>query len=117
MTRIPAYQLLTRDDQARAFGLLCGGVGGGLHRLRGRGDGSERRQVVGAWPYRLRGAGRGGLRGGDAELYVDRAPCDYCVTSMAGLARSIGLNSLRVWTPDGLFGTYDIYTGKFVLEP
>jgi hypothetical protein len=55
--------------------------------------------------------------GGDAVLYVDQDPCPYCVRSFAGLARSLGLSSLRVVTPQGLFGSYDIYVDKFVLSP
>jgi hypothetical protein len=26
-------------------------------------------------------------------------------------------NTLRVWTPEGLYGTYDSEVGKFLLEP
>jgi RHS repeat-associated protein len=53
-------------------------------------------------------------RGGDAVLYVDQDPCPFCEDSFAGLARSLGLNSLQVVTPQGLYGTYDIYVDKFV---
>jgi MafB19-like deaminase len=55
-------------------------------------------------------------RGGDAVLYVDQDPCRYCFRSFRGLARSLGLSSLRVVTPQGLYGSYDIYTDKFVLS-
>jgi MafB19-like deaminase len=56
-----------------------------------------------------------GIKGGDANLYVDQAPCGFCSVSLGGLARSIGLNSLRVWTPEGLYGTYDSVIGRFLL--
>jgi hypothetical protein len=63
-------------------------------------------------------AAQAGINGGDADLYVDQVPCDFCRGGMAGLARSVGLDSLRVWTPEGLYGTYESWIGKFLLtEP
>jgi RHS repeat-associated protein len=53
-------------------------------------------------------------RGGSGTLYVDRIPCGFCVKSMAGLARSIGLDHLDVITPDGLFGSYGAEIDSFV---
>lgn len=58
-----------------------------------------------------------GVSGGEGELYVDRTPCGFCRSSMAGLARSIGLDSLQVWTPEGLYGTYNSAVDKFLVEP
>jgi RHS repeat-associated protein len=56
-----------------------------------------------------------GVRGGVGDLYVDQTPCGFCKSSFAGLARSLDLQSLRVWTQEGLYGTYDISVGKFVV--
>ena len=55
-----------------------------------------------------------GYSGGNAKLYVDRDPCPFCRNSMAGYARWLNLDSLEVYGPSGLFGTYT-RGGKFVL--
>ena len=52
--------------------------------------------------------------GGRGTLYVDRPPCGFCANSMAGLSRSIGLDSLDVYTPEGLFGNYSAETSRFL---
>ena len=58
-----------------------------------------------------------GKTGGEADLYVDRQPCRFCRSSLAGLAKWGQFDVMRVWTPDGLYGTYTVETGKFTLAP
>jgi tRNA-specific A34 adenosine deaminase len=63
-------------------------------------------------------AAAAGISGGEADLYVDQDPCQYCTLSFRGLARSLNLEYLRVWTPQGMYGYYDIATDQFTLgEP
>jgi hypothetical protein len=56
-----------------------------------------------------------GKTGGEADLYVDRQPCGFCRSSLGGLAKWAQFDVMRVWTPDGLYGTYTVETGKFNL--
>jgi hypothetical protein len=56
-----------------------------------------------------------GKTGGEADLYVDRQPCGFCRSSLAGLAKWAHFDVMRVWTPDGLYGTYSVETGKLIL--
>lgn len=51
-------------------------------------------------------AKRAGVSGGDATVYVDKAPCNWCKQSLKGLARWLGCDKLTVVTPDGVFGEY-----------
>ena len=48
----------------------------------------------------------GDLSGQSATMYVSRAPCGFCVSSITAVVRSSGLSELTVVTPDGVFGTY-----------
>jgi hypothetical protein len=59
-------------------------------------------------------AAEAGVSGGQADLYVDQDPCPFCTRSFAGLARSLNLEYLRVWTPQGMYGYYDIAIDRFV---
>ena len=59
-------------------------------------------------------AASNGYSGGDANLYLDRAPCRFCQNSYAGYGRMLDLDTLNVYTPEGLYGTYT-RGGKFVL--
>jgi hypothetical protein len=45
-----------------------------------------------------------GIRGGEGILYVDRKPCGWCMSSLKGYARDLGLNRLTVVSPEGSIG-------------
>ena len=60
-------------------------------------------------------AAASGISGGEADLYVDQEPCPFCTNSFRGLARSLNLEYLRVWTPQGMYGYYDIATDEWTL--
>src|SRR6266702_4290015 len=62
-------------------------------------------------------AAQAGLHGDEADLWVDQVPCRYCRSSMAGLAQSIGLRKLEVWTPKGRDGIYTSSVGRFNRRP
>lgn len=49
--------------------------------------------------------------GESGDLYVTRAPCGFCVSSISATARSLGLSRLTITTPEGVFGTYTPETG------
>ncbi|MFN2525439.1 MAG: DNRLRE domain-containing protein [Actinomycetota bacterium] len=53
----------------------------------------------------------GDLSGQSAALYVTRAPCRFCVSSLSAVARSSGLSELSIFTPEGVFGIYTPETG------
>ncbi|WP_102923528.1 RHS repeat-associated core domain-containing protein [Streptomyces noursei] len=55
-----------------------------------------------------------GQTGGTARLYLDRDPCNFCRNSMAGYGRWLDVDSLHVYGPNGLHGTYT-RGGKYVL--
>ncbi|XVV09159.1 DNRLRE domain-containing protein [Actinoplanes sp. CA-131856] len=52
--------------------------------------------------------------GGEANLFVDRNPCRFCRNSMAGYAEQLGLDTLKVYGPNGLHGVYTKATGRYV---
>jgi len=54
--------------------------------------------------------------GQSGTLYVTRAPCGFCVSSISATARSMGLSDLTIVTPDGVFGVYSPETGV-IREP
>lgn len=54
--------------------------------------------------------------GQSGTLYVTRAPCGFCVSSISATARSMGLSNLTIVTPDGVFGVYTPETG-LIREP
>jgi tRNA(Arg) A34 adenosine deaminase TadA len=54
--------------------------------------------------------------GQSGTLFVTRAPCRFCVSSISATARSLGLAKLVIETPDGVFGTYTPGTG-LIREP
>jgi hypothetical protein len=52
-------------------------------------------------------AARAGAGGGHGTLYVDGlVPCRYCRSSLAGYAKSLGLETLTVIGPNGYLGQY-----------
>jgi hypothetical protein len=58
-------------------------------------------------------ASRAGITGGSATLYVDRAPCSCCRSSLGGFARSLGLDELTVVGRDGPIGVYTAGGGGY----
>ena len=83
----------------------------------GRSDGPkemEKERQPGIHPVAMRhaeanaifNAKRAGVSGGDAILYVDKTPCNWCKPSLKGFARWLGCDKLTVVTPDGVFGEY-----------
>lgn len=51
-------------------------------------------------------AKRKGITAKTATLYVDRPPCGWCRDALPHLARWLGVDRLKLMTPDGLFGEY-----------
>lgn len=51
-------------------------------------------------------AKRAGVTDKVATLHIDREPCDMCKPALPKLARWLGVEKLRVFTPNGLFGEY-----------
>jgi hypothetical protein len=49
--------------------------------------------------------------GESGTLSVTQGPCNFCVSSISAVARSMGLRYLRIETPEGLFGEYTPETG------
>lgn len=56
-----------------------------------------------------------GIRSEEATLFVDTLPCQFCRNSFAGYAKALNLSEFKVYTPEGLYGSYDPITGKFLL--
>ena len=54
--------------------------------------------------------------GQSGTLHVTQPPCSFCVSSISATARSMGLSSLTINTPDGVFGLYTPETG-LIREP
>ena len=54
-----------------------------------------------------------GLQADEATLFVDEIPCGWCMSSFGGYAKSLGIERLDVYTPEGLFGSYDSARGTF----
>ncbi|MBO0730412.1 MAG: hypothetical protein J2P57_14220, partial [Acidimicrobiaceae bacterium] len=48
----------------------------------------------------------GDYAGKSATLYVTDKPCGFCTSSISAAARSMGLTSVTIMTPQGVFGTY-----------
>ena len=57
-----------------------------------------------------------GVWGGSGTLYVDQIPCGFCTSSFAALARSIGLEQLDVYGPEGLYGSYSSTIDRFLRQ-
>ncbi|WP_247695337.1 RHS repeat-associated core domain-containing protein, partial [Streptomyces sp. B93] len=57
-----------------------------------------------------------GYFGGNAKMYTDRDTCRFCRNSVAGYAEQLGLDSLEVYGPNGLIGTYTKAAGRFSLS-
>jgi RHS repeat-associated protein len=55
-----------------------------------------------------------GYSGGNAKIYTDRDTCNWCKNSMAGYAQQLDLDSLEVFGPNGLVGTYTRAANKFI---
>ena len=53
----------------------------------------------------------GNHSGQSGTLYVTKAPCSFCASSISAVARSMGLSNLKIYTPNGLFGIYTPETG------